>query len=288
MDLVGKRRFVPAWLLCASCSSAHGLVTIERVTVNGTVSTSIAANCIELAPQVRHCTEADVSGKDLAVRVQTTFEPRECGQRVESESFILMHYTGRVLDSASGETGQPFVSVHDFTAASPIALGSPQTIRGWTYALEGMCERQRAIITLPPERESLSRTPPSSTAPPTPPPTHSISSPPCAACAQLRMAAMYPRVSRRTLAWNTRWRLWSCSTKQPTAGRCGPTCLQSSMRTAMHISMRRRFRDTLDGFAEMCHRIFFELRMEIGMGESHGTSFLGPRGHDPRMSCRSV
>lgn len=167
MDLVGKRRFVPAWLLCASCSSAHGLVTIERVTVNGTVSKSIAANCIELAPQVRHCTEADVSGKDLAVRVQTTFEPRECGQRVESESFILMHYTGRVLDSASGETGQPFVSVHDFTAASPIALGSPQTIRGWTYALEGMCERQRATITLPPERESLSRTPPSSTAPPT-------------------------------------------------------------------------------------------------------------------------
>jgi len=98
------------------------------------------------------CNDLDVPGVKgtVTLTVANTHIPPECPEKVTKTSMLLMHYSARVVSKASGE-GYLFETVKDYTRSPPMKLGTSQSVKGLDLALDGMCEGQKAVLTIPPE-----------------------------------------------------------------------------------------------------------------------------------------
>ena len=88
----------------------------------------------------------------LSRRVSSTHVPVACNGTVIRRGFAVgVHYTGRVAnDSLAGTPGAVFANT---TAGAPlyVLVGAGEVVRGWELGLLGLCEGERAELTVPPE-----------------------------------------------------------------------------------------------------------------------------------------
>ena len=138
--------------LALSCA----FISIRRTQSDGWTKTEVQKQCTELAPGVNYCQELGDAGVDLLIDVmyKTPALPNSCrkSQKVKKDpplsSQLLVHHVG----SWAGADGvfQPFFKHDDFTVANATRLGA-DTLKAWDMAVDGLCEGERVVITLPPQ-----------------------------------------------------------------------------------------------------------------------------------------
>ena len=96
--------------------------------------------------------DPEEDGLSLVLRVSSTHVPVTCnGTVVRRGVAVGVHYIGRIAnDSLAGTPGAVFANT---TAAAPlyVLFGAGEVVRGWELGLIGLCEGERAELTVPPE-----------------------------------------------------------------------------------------------------------------------------------------
>lgn len=143
------RRLIPLAMLAATGRCAVRLVTIAQ---DGQQSSTVIQDCQTLAAGVTLCNDLEVPGVTgtVTLTVHNTHTPPTCPEKVTKTSMLMMHYSARVIE-ATGQPSYLFETVKDYTRGQPMRLGTSQSLKGLDLALEGMCEAQKAVLTIPPE-----------------------------------------------------------------------------------------------------------------------------------------
>ncbi len=97
---------------------------------------------------IANAAEAAPEGFKIEKVVEVTCDPEK---QAKAGSYVSVSYKGAIAPtSATGKVGHVFDSSEgrpDFT----FALGEGYVIKGWDAGLEGMCEGESRILTIPPE-----------------------------------------------------------------------------------------------------------------------------------------
>lgn len=89
----------------------------------------------------------DAKESPTVLKIETTFMPDDCPHKARTGDTIQVHYTGTLFAD-----GKKFDSSLNRGEPISLTLGAGQVISGWDEGLQGMCVREKRILTIPSDK----------------------------------------------------------------------------------------------------------------------------------------